>query len=110
MSADNAIVIAQFPDGYRVAHVGNPFELADNEFASQDETDVLRTYLFGETKVFQSEEEASLQARKMECQMIEEDGVPPEYGIIYMEFDRALLGFDRKTITKMYMGQFDSQQ
>lgn len=63
MSADNAILIAHFPDGYRVIHAQAIENIDYYPAGSKEYKKVLKDY-FGNAKVFETEKEAYEEAER----------------------------------------------
>lgn len=97
MSADNGVYIAEFPDGFRVAHA----QAIENCFDSPDFpdslTDAYRGMIFGSSKVFASEFDAYTEAYIIyKSIMNAEYGGVVEYGIASLgKFDRPLMWQER---------------
>jgi len=76
MSADNAILLAHFPDGYRVVEAQAIENIDYYPKGSKEYKETLRDY-FGNSKVFKTKEEAEQEVKRME-----KDIYILEYGVI----------------------------
>lgn len=91
MSADNAILIAQFPDGYRVIHCQASENCDDSEAYPSYVTDCYRVLYFADAPLFTNVDDA----RKCAFDF-EEQYEYVEYGICSVDYDRPLLSMSEK--------------
>lgn len=85
MSADNTILVAKFPDGWRVLHTQGAESIEDDNHTPQNVVDCLRLLAFGSLIVFDNEDDAFVYAKEL----YQEIGYV-EYGIRWCEYDRPL--------------------
>ena len=84
MSADNGIYIAEFSDGFRVAHAQAIENVDYFPEGSKDRKKELKRY-FRESKLYNSEEAALEKAQELAKEILEDDFCPVlEYGICFI--------------------------
>ena len=129
MSADNGIYIASFPRPARYCHwcgreygkgdkakdcngcnatrhvsleyrVNHTQNIEDCDLGSIDKQDAARISIFGKPRRWNNLEEATHEAKEMYDEIIASDCPVLEYGIVYIEFDRALLPENRMCLDR----------
>ena len=84
MSADNGIYIAKFSDGYRAVHATAIENIDYYPAGSAERKNELKSY-FGKAKIFATENEAYIEAKRLKEIILDDDFCPIlEYGICYL--------------------------
>lgn len=83
MSADNGIYIAKFPDGYRVCEAQAIENIDYYPEGSDERKQELKNY-FGESKIYETKDEALLAGHKIEEEIANSDWPILEYGVCYI--------------------------
>jgi hypothetical protein len=83
MSADNGIYVAKFSDGYRVTEAQAIENIDYFPAGSKERKEQLLAY-FGESTVFETQEEAFNYAHKLEANIAASDFPVLEYGVSYI--------------------------
>jgi len=102
MSADNGVYIGKWNDGYRVCHA--------QAIENIDCVDIGKEYeclLFGKSKIFSTQKEASEQASKIYNEIMESDFPICEYGICYVGDRGEWANIDATEAYKIIMTAFD---
>lgn len=81
MSADNGVYVAKCQDGYRVKHCQAIENVEDDPQFPEELTDSYRTLYFNGCKVFQTDIEAFMEAKRIYDEIMAGDFPVVEYGI-----------------------------